>query len=246
MSGATRHIEWKRESCFRVPPPINALLNRRFIYSKMLTQHRQRAGDPPNGIDFNIALVLSLIFVGIPLAIFGAITSIVVNALYRVAGCWAITHVGNEVGKRMPPAFTNFYSTTSVTGKPFPVFIFTSGYQAAPDSIKRMLVSSLRVPVRGASLANAFNVQAAAGFGVAGLKPVGRHLNYVSTIANTLHFSDFYSLWRNVRRRISNHFKACILVSEDAYFGRHDIGSFSVMLSGGGSASTVHRCAQFA
>ena len=125
--------------------------------------------------------VVHLLMLGSPTAIFGAIPSVVIDALYRIPRPWFCAHVIEEIFKTMSPTFTNRYAARAIILKTWLVWILATRNHGAP----RFVLWGVGFAMRRISSNRCFDLQATATLGRAIEQATPANCAILTTIAST-------------------------------------------------------------
>jgi hypothetical protein len=106
---------WFKPSMLR-PTKKSAALDHIIVDGHLATSVRQRNLLPVENDENGVPPIVRLHLTGCPDAIALAISSVVIQALYRVPGRWTRTHVKKESREVVYPFVTNGYPSPSVSG----------------------------------------------------------------------------------------------------------------------------------
>ncbi len=169
---------WICQCTFNAPSSCQAGIEGRSSQAKSIRPVLKNHSSPIVGNDDIASVVATLFLPGGPRAIFGAIISIIVNAVNGVLWRGTSAHVGQKLRKPIgaQPSFTDLYAATPIVFICVIVGIITTLSHRTPDGKLRQL----RLAVRCVSLPGFVSPQTAAAFSVSATKATGDHRYFVS------------------------------------------------------------------
>lgn len=204
-----------------------------------MTAYRSHTASKSERCDHNVAFrVLSLLKLCCPATVSWLIISGMIWESVQRSPIGPIPHIGYEILKQHP-TFANCYSFPAVIFPRFPFWICASGNHGNPRMVSWAEFLSLGVTMREESVFSPFQIEATTGFGISTSEccggafvnhPAGAFANHSSGGVVRSGFS------------ICDYFKSSKSLTDDVYFGRHDIAFFNIVFSGGRSAETDAHC----
>lgn len=171
-----------------------------------------------------------------PFNISRLVVSVVVYPLYLVSRCWRLANIIRKSLKRVAPFGTNANPPPAVSVVTNRVLVAASLNHCFPSLIQQCV----RHTVRGVCFGNALLMVASTGLCISRPKHIGPHLQQCSALAfawviqsddssiNPVLFCKSYGFWR------TGDCKPCKYGGDwNSFSGRHIIGSFNVVFSGG-------------
>ena len=215
-----------RKCPFRRPSTFDSFKGYRRCNSIFLSPFRKTRRFAINCVPSVSSSVPRLRFTCSPPDISRNIVSIIVDPL-NAHSMWAFSNVHKKIFKRFHPSLANGNPSTSITMKAPIQWIIASGYHSTPNVVNTR------------SRFTVLKTKATARFGVARWKPTCVDFKtWRTTRALDNHSSNRTPIAVAPTCRVCNHFKSSKSLSDEVYSGRHGIGSFNVMLSGGRPVAT--------
>ena len=156
--GLTSEVDLFGNGALRGPSNSQSSMNGSIADSVYPCPLANSRGNTINGDFPDTPLIVGLLKLVSPFAIFGAVVAIVIYAL-NAATLWPVAHVGVEVFKRIP-ALTDFNASPAIVLIPFVVWIVASLTHSAPN----FPYFGLAHPVSAISFAGKLRTQAPARF----------------------------------------------------------------------------------
>lgn len=232
-----RLSQWLKESFFCIPSVVQPPSYSVVISAESINQINKASSDTSQRNNKITSPVSVLMNHCRPYTVFGFIVSFVSDSLDAPPNLsWS--HVLKEVSKRISPSLANLNAAASVILIVFLFGVCASGNESSPDSICSSPVSTTGLPVLDVYLES----DAATGF-------------YHSTPDRLISGNDFFSALavkvtpvfnRSILNRLwigrAVESKTCVFFSGGECFESHNGADFTVVFSGGRSATTgAHR-----
>lgn len=162
---------------------LDAVSQRRGCDAKMFSQSSESSSLTTIRHQPVIPLVGTLLYTGCPPAIFGAVRPVVVDAFNALVG-WLLSHIGKEVGKRLPP-FADRDAAPAVVRVGFAGTVLASLPHGVPYAVGvgARLAMSLVCP-------NKFALPAPAASGVAAGQVSGANNDFLTAGADAMPVDD--------------------------------------------------------
>lgn len=231
---------WSKEGAFTFPSLTKTVPYSININPKMFTKFRQATSDSTNRQDSIASRISGLFLSSGPSAITRFVISVVVNAIQGKPGrCFS--HV-REKTSEIIPSCTDRNSTSSITMKRIFLRIIAAFNHVSPHnhSFTRLIINTVSMNKTSGSCC--FSSQTSTGSG----KPTYEVVIGLNSSFTT--FTETRTCWvkksgtANFVSGVTNHFQSSKLATDEGFFSRHGIGSFSVVFSSGRPATTGAHC----
>lgn len=212
-----------------VPYPVQ---NSGFIDFKSLAMVGYASSYSGHCVNPVVSLVSCLLGIGSPPTIFWRVVAVWIDPIYRTARR-LISHIRNEVGKRIKPSVANLNPPAAVKVIIATAFRVASGFHPTPRVVKRVPPSSARKAMLSAPLANRVPREAATGLSVSTFELIVPNCDSRSAVTHDNTGRSPIIWWFKEWQPLSNHSKSCKFSSRwNNHFRHNDVASLLCLASG--------------